>query len=182
MNTIRHAAAKGNVKVVIQLLDLEREHGVGQEMDFDDVIALIQNTETEALQYFFDYYGQHYDLWKMMSDLVGDSGSYQVLQCLKKVLAIDLRLPQLKHGKCQFRVSWDIWWNNPRPIKERDQVGFALVMRSYENQLVPYLRRLFDKAITNPDPWTIGFLLTHTKERSIYKLNIIILTPMKDFL
>ena len=171
MNTIRHAAAKGNVKVVIQLLDLEREHGVGQEMDFDDVIALIQNTETEALQYFFDYYGQHYDLWKVMSDLVGDSGSYQVLQCLKKVLAIDLRLPQLKHGKCQFRVSWDIWWNNPRPIKERDQVGFALVMRSYENQLVPYLRRLFDKAITNPDPWTIGFLLTHTKERSIYKLN-----------
>ena len=108
MNTIRHAAAKGNVKVVIQLLDLEREHGVGQEMDFDDVIALIQNTETEALQYFFDYYGQHYDLWKVMSDLVGDSGSYQVLQCLKKVLAIDLRLPQLKHGKCQFRVSWDI--------------------------------------------------------------------------
>ena len=79
MNTIRHAAAKGNVKVVIQLLDLEREHGVVQEMDFDDVIALIRNTETEALQYFFDYYGQHYDLWKVMSDLVGDSGSYRKL-------------------------------------------------------------------------------------------------------
>ena len=169
MNTIRHACAKGKIDVVKMCLDLDREHGEGQDLDLYCASQLIKNAKNEDLKSFFNYYGEHYDLWKIMNSFA-NSRDYQVIPFLKKFISLDLF--KLKYGKCNFEMYWNNRYNDPKPIKSgRNTIGFSLVMQAYESQLVPYLQELFDQAIQNTDPWTIELLLTYTKDKSIYKLN-----------
>ena len=63
MNTIRHACAKGKIDVVKMCLDLDREHGEGQDLDLHCASQLNKNAKNEDLKSFFNYYGEHYDLW-----------------------------------------------------------------------------------------------------------------------
>ena len=166
MNTIRYACAKGKIDVVKMCLDLDREHGEGKDLDLHDVVQLIQNTKNEDLKSFFNYYGEHYDLWKLMSNF---ANSEKHIPFLKRCISLDL--PKLKYGTCNFKMDSNYWYGDPQPIKNRAKAGFSLVIHAYESQLVPYLQELFDQAIHNTDPWTIELLLTYTKDKSIYKLN-----------
>ena len=47
-------------------LDLDREHGEGQDLDLHCASQLIKNAKNEDLKSFFNYYGEHYDLWKII--------------------------------------------------------------------------------------------------------------------